>query len=94
MNNIVVYGNSLSCSPCIQLKKFLYEIGVENYTFYDFADEDVLKVRQYKKDLTELFKDNGVLKTPVIPVIFIGDNPKIVGFGDEQKEKIIEYLEK
>lgn len=91
MNKIIIFGNSESCNPCLQLKKFLYEIGEEEYEFKDFAEKDVLKVRKYKKELFPLFEKGEVVN---IPTILINDNPKIVGFSEETKSKIIEYLEK
>lgn len=91
MNKITIFGNSETCSPCQQLKKFLYEIGEEEYEFKDFAEKDILKVREYKKELFPHFAKGEVVS---IPTIFINDNPKLVGFNEEIKSKILQYLEK
>lgn len=90
MNKILIYGNSKTCAPCGQLKQYLDSIG-EEYEFKDLADDDVLKVREIKKEIFSHF-DKG--ETATIPVILIDENPKIVGFDSEKIDKINEYLAK
>lgn len=91
MNKIVIFGNSETCSPCLQLKKFLYEIGEDEYEFKDFAEKDKNIRLQYKSELMSYLEKGEVAN---IPMVLMNNHPKIVGFTEQTKSKILEYLEK
>lgn len=91
MNAIKIYGDSKLCHNCHLITSYFDAIG-EPYTFYDLAVEDRDVRIKYKSEIFELFKGDGV--PPVIPVVLIDENDKIIGYGAEQIDKINEFLAK
>ena len=76
---ITVYGKSLTCSGCIQLKEYLDKHEIE-YEYKDLEDSDKKLRLQHKREFMKL-------NANYIPVIVDGEEV-IIGF-----DKIVEYLE-